>query len=219
MSEPESLATVEPLQNHLDRHALDRLVMLSDGIFAIATTLAALEIRVPEHAPTLAELMGGVGRTLAAYLLSFMIIAVFWISNRDLFARIRRVDRVITSLVLVMLCLIAIIPACAHAVYVQGNTMAAFRFYALVMATCGLLNMALWAYAGLRPNVMRDEVPRIFRWQRIAFAASMPVLFGTLAVLPDKNSLQVLIPLVLIIVVLRRLVVPRLVRRYEAAPG
>ena len=49
MSEPESLATQEPLDAHLRRHAYDRLLMLSDGIFAIATTLAALEIKLPER--------------------------------------------------------------------------------------------------------------------------------------------------------------------------
>ena len=49
MSEPESLATDEKLDIHLRRHAYDRLLMLSDGIFAIAITLAAIEIKPPEH--------------------------------------------------------------------------------------------------------------------------------------------------------------------------
>ena len=36
MSEPESLATDEGLDQHIRRHAYDRLLMLSDGICAIA---------------------------------------------------------------------------------------------------------------------------------------------------------------------------------------
>ena len=42
MSEPESLDTDEPLQKRIERHWFDRLIMLSDGVFAIAMTLLAL---------------------------------------------------------------------------------------------------------------------------------------------------------------------------------
>jgi hypothetical protein len=51
MSEPESLATAEGLDEHVRRHSYDRLLMLSDGIFAIATTLAALDVRLRSMAP------------------------------------------------------------------------------------------------------------------------------------------------------------------------
>jgi len=36
------------LQRRLDRHSYDRLIILSDGVFAIAITLAAFEIKAPD---------------------------------------------------------------------------------------------------------------------------------------------------------------------------
>jgi len=208
MSEPESLSTEESLEKHIRRHQYDRLLMLSDGIFAIATTLAALEIRLPEHAGTLDEMLRAGGRTIAAYAISFLIIAVFWVSNRDLFARVKRVDRWLTGLTLAMLCLVAVIPACAHVVYIKGNTDAAFSFYALTMAVCGALNVAMWAYACFTPGIMRDEVPRAYRWRRIVLSLMMPVLFGTMFVVPADKAVVALLPLAVVALVLRRVVLP-----------
>lgn len=209
MSEPESLATNEPLERHIERHHYDRLLMLSDGIFAIATTLAALEIRLPEHAATIGEILGGGGRMIATYAISFLIIAIFWVSNRDLFARVKRVDQWLTGLTLAMLCLVAVIPACAHVVYVKGKTDAAFAFYALAMTICGSLNLAMWAYACFRPGVMRAEVPRPYRWVRVALSSMMPVMFATMFVVPPQHAVGALVPLAAIALLLRKVLLPR----------
>eukprot|EP01035_Chromulina_nebulosa_P037092 gene37092-50039_t len=130
-----------------------------------------------------------------AYVLSFLIIAVFWISNRDLFARVVRVDRWLTALTLAMLCLVAVIPACAHVVYLKGNSDAAFSFYALTMALCGALNVTMWAYASFTPGIMRDEVPRAYRRQRVVASLIMPLLFGILFTLPAAQAVNALVPL------------------------
>ena len=52
-------------------------------------------------------------------------------------------DRVMTGLTLAMLCGVAVIPACAHALFVRGDSNVVFGFYALVMAVCGALNLAM----------------------------------------------------------------------------
>jgi uncharacterized membrane protein len=209
MAELESLATEEPLEKHIRRHQYDRLLMLSDGIFAIATTLAALEIRLPEHAATIDEMLSAGGRTIAAYAVSFLIIAVFWVSNRDLFARVKRVDRWLTGLTLAMLCLVAVIPACAHVVYMKGNTDAAFSFYALTMAVCGVLNVAMWVYASFAPGIMREEVPLGYRRGRVVLSLMMPLLFGTMFAVPADQAVKALVPLAVVAVVVRRVVLPR----------
>ena len=147
MSEPESLAEIEPLQEHLRRHSYDRLLMLSDGIFAIATTLAALNVRIPSHSPNFAALLAGSARSLVAYVLSFAIAGIFWISNRNLFARLRRVDTPLTILTLALLCLIALIPATISTLYLQGGGEAGFHLYGLTMFSCGVINFCMWAYA------------------------------------------------------------------------
>src|SRR6185437_12622650 len=121
MSEPESLATIEGLDEHVRRHSYDRLIMLSDGIFAIATTLAALDVRLPTQTGNLAEMLVASRRGLLAYGLSFFIAGIFWVSNRNLFARLRRVDGPLTFMTLAMLCMIALIPATIRSVYLESG--------------------------------------------------------------------------------------------------
>src|SRR3569833_3281801 len=128
MSEPESLSTEEALDTHIRRHAYDRLLMISDGIFAIAITLAALEIKLPgEMAGDLGVIAHAMLRPTVAYLLAFMIIAIFWVQHRDLFARIRRVDPVLTGLTLLLLCLISLVPAVVPGIYTIEKNPAGFQ--------------------------------------------------------------------------------------------
>jgi uncharacterized membrane protein len=209
MSEFESLATIEGLDEHVRRHSYDRLIMLSDGIFAIATTLAALDVRLPGHAGSLWEALVAGRRSLIAYLLSFIVAGIFWVSNRNLFARLRKVDLPLTALTLAMLCLIALIPAAIRSVYVDGGSDASLRVYALTMLSCGLINTAMWLYAALRPGLMMPAVTRAYRWIRIAIAAGLPLIFLPILVLPPEQAAPVMIPALLAVVLVRRVVLPK----------
>src|SRR3954465_8753672 len=177
MSEPESLAVEEGLAAHVRRHAYDRLLMLSDGIFAIAITLAALEIQPPPEHASMTQMVQAMARPIIAYLLSFAVIGIFWIQHRDLFARVRRADAPLTVLTLVLLCLVALLPAVVHGIYSPGDDEAPFRLYALVMIACGLTNAAMWTYASLRPGLMAPEVTSIYRWSRVIGTLGMPLIF------------------------------------------
>jgi len=209
MAEFESLASAEPLDRHLQRHRTDRLIMLSDGIFAIATTLAALEIRLPEHPASLAGMLEQSGQSLVAYGLSFFVTAIFWIANRELFARVERTDNILTGLTLAMLCGIAILPAAVHVFYQPGGLTVGFKFYGLVMVVCGVMNSAMWVYAAARPHVMRREVPAIERWGRAAATLILPTMFAFALVLEKDQMFWVLPPVAAAVFLIRRVIAPR----------
>ena len=209
MAEPESLATVEPLDKHIRRHHFDRLIMLSDGVFAIAVTLAAIELHMPTGKSTLGEVLHAVRLPLSIYLVSFLVSAVFWIGNRDLFARLRRVDAVLTALTLAMLAMVALIPAAMHFADNDNQITGSLRFYALVMILCGGLNAAMWAYAGWRKDVMMVEVPRHYRIARVLAATLVPVMFAPLLVIDTISVFKWLVPAMLVVAVVRRVVIPR----------
>ncbi|MBO0749637.1 MAG: DUF1211 domain-containing protein [Porphyrobacter sp.] len=215
ISEPESLASDEQLTAHLARHAFDRLIMLSDGIFAIATTLAALEIRLPPGITDPLSALAAMWRPLLAYAISFGVIGVLWASSRDLFARLARVTRPITVLTLTFLCLVALIPVGVGGI-AQSSATAGFRIYAATMTIAGALNAALWAYAGWAPGVMRAEVPAEYRWNRALGAIAMPILFVPMTFLPLDRFYVVMFPSVLVIVVIRRRLLPRLLHKIFA---
>ena len=215
MAELESLETKadEDLGHHIGRHMLDRLVMLSDGVFAIAVTLAAIEIRVPDDVPSLGGVLNAIGVELGAYLVSFMVIAVFWVTNRDLFARLKRVDNVLTALALAMLCAVALIPASTHMMESHRDVTGSLRFYALTMIVAGSLSLAMWLYASYRDGVMHEGVPKGFRINRSVSAAVVPLLFLIVLIVPTPDMLRWMIPIVLIITLARRVVIPRVLAR------
>jgi uncharacterized membrane protein len=212
MSEPESLAATEGVDDHLRRHSYDRLIMLSDGIFAFATTLAALSVRIPANSPGLGALLRGSARSLAAYALSFAIACIFWMSSRNLFARMRTVDGPFTILTLAMLCIIALIPATISSLYLEHGGEAGFHLYALAMFACGVINVAMWAYAAGRPGLMLDGITRRERWARVAFAGAFPILFLPALLLPSDRFVRATIPVVVLVFILRRIVLPRWLR-------
>lgn len=210
MSEPESLSTEEGLETHIRRHAYDRLIMISDGIFAIAITLAALEIKLPEHvAGGMAELAEAMLGPVATYLLSFAVVAIFWIHHRDLFARVARVDAVLTALTLLLLCLISLVPVMVHGIYAAGDNLAGFRLYAMTMIACGVTSVAMWVYAAARPGILRAEVPGAFRIVRTLMALALPLMFTIALLVPANMLVTVMIPLGIAAGVLRRVILPR----------
>ena len=73
--------TDEPLKRRIERHSFDRLIMLSDGVFAIAITLAALEIRPPDRWHDLPGLIAQLRFPVLAYLISFAVVASYWVAT------------------------------------------------------------------------------------------------------------------------------------------
>lgn len=213
MAEAESLAQEEPLEAHIRRHNYDRLLMLSDGVFAIATTLAAIEIKLP-HGETLGAMLSS-GRTqLIAYLLSFALTAVFWIQHRDMFARLKRVDQPLTVLTLALLCLVAAIPSAIHVVYAEGGTGAPFRYYALLMGIIGLISFAMWAYVLARKGLVDPAVPAAFRLRRLVTTGMAPLILFPALVVPVDRLGFVILPIAALALLVRRMLVPWITARH-----
>jgi hypothetical protein len=64
------------------------LAALSDGIFGVAMTLLAIDLRVParelmHHERDLRQALFAVWPEVLVYLLSFLALGIFWVSNRS----------------------------------------------------------------------------------------------------------------------------------------
>ena len=180
MGEIEELDTREPLPARIERHAFDRLIMLSDGVFAIAITLAAIEIRPRGEWHDLASLWGAVRLSVFAYMLSFSVIGAYWASHRDTFARLERVDSLFTILTLGLLAGVAVLPTTTRLVY-EGGSPAAFQLYCFSLAAVGLTQASMWGYASFRPGLMKPAVPRAYRIGRVVVALFVPTFFLAMA--------------------------------------
>ena len=74
----------------------DRIEAFSDGVLAIVITLLVLEITPPSVQGGDAELWRALARMLpviAAWVVSFLFVLVFWVSHHYLFASLAKVDR------------------------------------------------------------------------------------------------------------------------------
>jgi uncharacterized membrane protein len=88
-----------------------RLEAFSDGVFAVAITLLALNLTVagPGHG-TLASQLGSRWPAFVAYLISFFTIGIIWVNHHVLIKSIKTVDRMLLFLNLVLLLFVVLIP-------------------------------------------------------------------------------------------------------------
>jgi len=85
-----------------------RIEAFSDGVMAILITIMVLELKAP-HDPTPASL-AKMWPTFLAYVLSFIIIAIYWVNHHHLIHLITRVDSVVLWANINLLFWISLIP-------------------------------------------------------------------------------------------------------------
>jgi uncharacterized membrane protein len=90
-----------------------RLEAFSDGVFAVAITLLALNIAVagpgPGH-PKLTDQLASHWPAFVAYLISFFTIGIIWVNHHALLRSVKAVDRTLLFLNLVLLLFVVLIP-------------------------------------------------------------------------------------------------------------
>ncbi len=102
-----------------------RLEAFSDGVFAVAITLLALNLTVEGygHGP-LRDQLNAKWPAFLAYLISFFMIGIVWVNHHALVRSITKVDRTLLFLNLVLLLFVVLIPftTATEASYFPRNT-------------------------------------------------------------------------------------------------
>lgn len=196
MSEhPEATHLIERLELRRHRHWYDRLMMLSDGVFAIAITLLAADIRAPDGwAGDWPGLWSGLAVQLDAYSLSCLVIGVYWLAHRRFMAVILSVGPPVTVLTLVMLCLVALLPASTRLISRFGQDSVAREVYAVLVVAIGLVMSALWGYAALVAGAVHEDVGVKQRWFFLLLMVLTPpvlllVVMGLKLSVPGLNTI------------------------------
>ena len=152
-----------------------RLEAFSDGVFAVAITLLALNLAVkgPGHG-SLAYQLGQQWAAYAAYLISFFTIGTIWVNHHMLVSNIVVVTRLLLFLNLVLLLFVVLIPVATGtaADYLAGggfDAKLAVAVYGIPLAgmSAGFAGIAEWSMGEGRTRV---PVPPDKRWAaRIRF--------------------------------------------------
>lgn len=157
--DPESAATTPSDTVHSVAEQLgssERLKALSDGVFAIILTILVLELKVPPHLQH-ESLVGAIRElrpTLVAWVVSFLITGMYWVAHRDVFARVRTVNRDLVWLNLLFLLPCALIPFAASVLGEYPNDSRAIQFYGVVLILCSLLRLFLYGYVVRHPVLL-----------------------------------------------------------------
>jgi uncharacterized membrane protein len=175
-----------------DERASDRLTLFSDAVAAIAITLLAIDLPVPEGATTTAfwTSVHHNSSDYVAFLISFVIIANVWSAHHDIFRYVKRVDAHLREFNMIWLLTIVLIPFATRLLNPagpeSGDTRALrYGFYAVVQVveSGALLVMLRYMVShGLAPDFPPSTVASM-SWRSlgvvIAFALSIPVFIVT----------------------------------------
>jgi uncharacterized membrane protein len=132
---------------------LEHVVSFSDAIFAFSITFMAVTIQIPNlpenltQAQVIENLIGKLGPRFAIYVISFFVIAAYWISYHQIFNHIAGSHVVIVWLNLLFLFFITIIPFAVDLQIDYGLYQVIFILYALVLTAAGASLTLIWLHA------------------------------------------------------------------------
>ncbi len=163
----------------------DRVVFFSDAVFAIAITLLAVNLRVPSGKFGAGHQLRLAIPHITSFVISFVVIALFWVGHHGIFRYITALDRSMIMLNLLFLGSIAFLPYPTDLLSASSGQIAATVFYASCGAFAGLCETAIWLRAiTAHTSLVSPETSRIrklflLRIARVpaVFLLSIPIAF------------------------------------------
>src|SRR4051794_38633181 len=125
-----------------------RLETLGDGVFAIAMTVLVLGIAVPDvpHGELWSHLIK-LWPKFASYALSFIMLGVLWIGHYYQFQYIKRIDRTLIWINLILLLTVTFLPFGAGVLGNSYRERTAVLLYGGTILASGSMLLLHWRYA------------------------------------------------------------------------
>lgn len=163
-----------------DEGSAARLLALSDGVFAIAMTLLALDIALPADLDPdgFEQALSDVTPNVWAYALSFLVIAAFWRGHHQMFRYVREVDGTVIRLGLLSLGLIALMPFPTTLLAEYGDLPQSVAVYSAAVAAMGATQLALTVVLWKRPWLGSTTLPDPVARNDVVDLASTAVVFA-----------------------------------------
>jgi uncharacterized membrane protein len=160
-----------------------RLLVLADGVFAIAITLLVLDISVRQNLPE-AEFRRALSNAvpeLLAYGLSFLVISAVWRDHRRLLRGLRHVDERLVQLVLLGLGLIALLPFPTSLLAEYGSRPESVVIYSATVAAINAVHLGVLLYLWRHPALVYTPVrPAVVRAFTMDFGTTIAVFLVTI---------------------------------------
>jgi uncharacterized membrane protein len=174
------------LHNELKKEfQLERLILFSDAVFAIAITLLVIEIKIPEiHEKPVTE--NAVLHKLAelipkfvGFLVSFLLIGQYWIVHHRMFSFVINFTDRLIWLNILFLFAIALMPFSTgfYSEFVLRGVVTPVIFYTANIALLGLANFLMWRYLSNQKNNLTENLtPALAKYFSLR-ALTVPTIF------------------------------------------
>jgi uncharacterized membrane protein len=161
---------------------LDRIVNFSDAVFAIVITLLVLDIRVPNIPDTLVsqELpsrISDLGPKFLSYVISFLVIAVYWQAHHRVFRPIRSYDTTLLWLNFLFLMAISFLPFLTSLLGEYSEEQLSVVIYAATAALASLLLVSISWYATTEHRLVDSELDDEVERTRLVQGLAVSVVF------------------------------------------
>jgi len=176
-----------------EEKATGRVEAFSDGIFAFAITLLALDLHDPAIPPgaTLLEGLEGEWPIFFAFATSFVTVLIMWVNHHNMFKAIRRIDKQLMFLNGLLLLFVVLTPfttrlVAAHLLLADAGIAAAV--YSGMFLVLSIVWNTFWRYAsrhGLMVSGFTDVHVRVIARQYLVG----PTAYGVAFVVSFVNGL------------------------------
>ena len=164
---------------------LERLILFSDAVFAIAITLLVIEIKIPEIPEAsvtdnallhkLAELIP----KFIGFFISFLLIGQYWVVHHRMFGYVINFTDKLIWLNIFFLLTVALMPFSTgfYSEYVRFKTMTPVIFYTANVAALGLVNFLMWRYISKPERKITENLTKPMAKYFSTRALTVPVIF------------------------------------------
>jgi uncharacterized membrane protein len=158
-----------------------RLEAFSDGVFAIVITLLILDIHAPPTSSLSIHDLRQLLPHVATFVLSFIIVGVYWVAHHHMLHFVRQVDRTLLWLNLFLLLCVVFIPFPASLLGTGFANALVVRLYGLTLIATNAAGLFFWLYATSHRELMVAHLNHDFARQ-VTKIQSSPMLVYAVAV-------------------------------------
>ena len=175
----------------IEARSADRIVVFSDAVVAIAITLLALDLPIPDLAKSadnrkILDFLGGHWNAYFAFFISFIVIGSHWGSHRAIFRYVNKMTDHVIGVNMTWLLMMILTPFAARTLAASGGFGVRFTIYAGIQAIASICLVRM-SRALAHEHLLRPDAPESalhpdnrIRYVTIAsFLISIPVAFVT----------------------------------------
>jgi uncharacterized membrane protein len=143
---------------------VEYVISFSDALFAFSITFMALSIQIPTFSSNIAEseLTQRLSQLLIPniihYIVSFMVVGMYWVNYHRIFEHIRRADITLVWINLLFLLFIALVGYFTGLLSTYDTHRIVVIFFSSIMAATGFALCLMWWYAAHHRRLVDQDI-------------------------------------------------------------